>query len=322
MYMTKEVIEQLPLYFLHEQYDVIYRATSKDFQQHISFFQFEQLCREFNEGVKGYDKLVERAIFGVTEAAWVDKKKRKVMYIVYDAQYVILSFYVRPMESHKSDKRYTKNKYRLPICDQWFVFWGGTNAIDNYHYDYNNQRYAYDLVRVQNGKTYAGDGTSNEQYYAFNTAVVAPLTGKVVQVVSHIADNEIGETNEHTPLGNYVMLSHKHGEYSIIAHLKQHSICVKQGDRVEEGQLLGACGNSGNSSEPHIHFHVMDDTGWEKATSLRIKLQQKEPVRGDTVKPPPYKEKASMIEKMDDAITLFDIVMFVPRIVMHLFKSS
>lgn len=320
--MTKEVIEQLPLYFSHEQYDVIYNATSADFQQHVPFSQFDELCRDFNKGTKGFERLLERHIFGVTESVWLDTKKRKAIYALYDAQYVIMSFYIRPIETYKGDKRWTRNKYRLPICDEWFVFWGGTNVFDNYHYDYDNQRYAYDFVRVQNGKTHSGDGSTNEQYYAFNTAVVAPLAGKVVRAVDGIADNTIGETNEYSPLGNHVILKHKHGEYSVVAHLKQHSVNVREGDRVEEGQIVGACGNSGNSSEPHIHFHVMDDAAWEKATSIRIKLQQKEPLRGHHVTPAPFKEKMSVLEKVDNAITLYDIVMFIPRIIASIFKSS
>lgn len=64
--------------------------------------------------------------------------------------------------------------------------------------------------------------------------------------------------NESQPAGNYVILEHSNKEYSLLAHFKQHSIMVNEGDIVKQGQNIGLCGNSGNSSEPHIHFQVMD----------------------------------------------------------------
>ena len=45
-------------------------------------------------------------------------------------------------------------------------------------------------------------------------------------------------------------------EYSMIAHLLPESICVKKGDSVSRGQVIAKCGNSGNTSEPHIHFQI------------------------------------------------------------------
>jgi murein DD-endopeptidase MepM/ murein hydrolase activator NlpD len=58
------------------------------------------------------------------------------------------------------------------------------------------------------------------------------------------------------PAGNYVLLDHGDGEYSLLAHLIPGSLAVKPADRVVAGQLLGRCGNSGHSSEPHLHYHL------------------------------------------------------------------
>ena len=60
------------------------------------------------------------------------------------------------------------------------------------------------------------------------------------------------------PAGNHVVLDLGQGEYLLLAHFQQGSVRVKAGDRVDEGQLLGLCGSSGNSSEPHIHVHLQD----------------------------------------------------------------
>ena len=47
-------------------------------------------------------------------------------------------------------------------------------------------------------------------------------------------------------------------EFAVLAHFKPYSIRVKPGDKVRRGQFLGLCGNSGNSSEPHLHFHLQN----------------------------------------------------------------
>lgn len=58
--------------------------------------------------------------------------------------------------------------------------------------------------------------------------------------------------------GNTVVIKTKSNEYLFFAHFKKHSIRVKEGEEVKKGQLLGLCGNSGNSSEPHLHFHIQN----------------------------------------------------------------
>jgi len=82
-----------------------------------------------------------------------------------------------------------------------------------------------------------------------------------------------------------VIIEHENNEYSVLAHFKKESIIVSEGDEVEAGQLLGSAGNSGNSSEPHIHFHVADRAEWDEAASIRIKFEDgKEPIRGEIAK--------------------------------------
>ena len=61
--------------------------------------------------------------------------------------------------------------------------------------------------------------------------------------------------NLKNPIGNTVMLELETGTYLVIAHLKPESVLVKAGEEVAEGQQIGECGNSGNTSEPHIHIH-------------------------------------------------------------------
>ncbi|MBW8878048.1 MAG: M23 family metallopeptidase [Acidobacteria bacterium] len=64
--------------------------------------------------------------------------------------------------------------------------------------------------------------------------------------------------NPKAVIGNYVVLRHAGGEYSQYAHLKQGSVRVKVGDAVTRGQVLGQVGQTGNTTEPHLHFQLTD----------------------------------------------------------------
>jgi murein DD-endopeptidase MepM/ murein hydrolase activator NlpD len=72
--------------------------------------------------------------------------------------------------------------------------------------------------------------------------------------------------------GNFVIIKHAEKEYSFIAHLKKDSVAVKAGDKVKQGQVIGLCGNSGHSTEPHIHFHLQDSSSFWIAAGLPVRF--------------------------------------------------
>nr|WP_255620895.1 M23 family metallopeptidase [Salinicoccus sp. RF5] len=124
----------------------------------------------------------------------------------------------------------------------------------------------------------------NENYHAFNKDIIAPAGGRVVKVLNNIPDNMPGEMNEKQPAGNYIILQHANKEYSLLAHLKENSIKVDKGDIVQTGDIIAKSGNSGNSSEAHIHFQVMDAPKIHKCKSIPIRFNdQSSPVQGDIV---------------------------------------
>lgn len=148
---------------------------------------------------------------------------------------------------------------RLPFAGKWFVEWGGDTKKLNYHRVAPAQKGAFDfVVHDETGKSHKGRGTKNEDYYAFGQAVFAPAHGIVIEAVEGVRDNKPGQTNLFAVGGNYLLIQHSTKEYSFIAHLQQGSTLVRSGERVRAGQKLGKCGNSGNSSEPHIHYHLQD----------------------------------------------------------------
>ncbi len=103
-------------------------------------------------------------------------------------------------------------------------------------------------------------------------------------------DNVPGKMDPGHPLGNHVILDHGNGEYSFLAHLQKGSVAVEVGDEVEVGTFLGLCGNSGNTSEPHIHYHLQDTPTFGKGRGMPAQfvdyLADGVPVeRGEPVKP-------------------------------------
>ena len=301
----------------------MYNMTTKDFQSFISYEQFVEVAGSFYERGDQYELYIQNQLLDIKQYVWVDRKKEKACAAGFNEEGKVQTLYLKPfLQFH--NRCWTKNEYRMPICDEWFVFWGGTKEFVNYHYAYEQQRFAYDLVVVKDGATSNFASPRNESFYAFGKHVVAPLDGTVVKVVDKLYDNAPGEMDETNPAGNYVVIAHDNGEYSMLAHFKQSSIAVREGDYVKQGQFLGECGNSGNSSEPHIHFQVMDDANFKKGRSLRISFEDgREPVQGDAVKPMPPK-KSMLVEKgnkLDDAWTFYEVLMFVPRAIMNFFKN-
>ncbi|NIR50220.1 M23 family metallopeptidase [candidate division KSB1 bacterium] len=101
----------------------------------------------------------------------------------------------------------------------------------------------------------------------------------VVQVVNHVRDfphprPDSGRVDWKTLdfRGNFVVIKHAEDEYSFLAHLLKKSICVKKGERVRQGQLIGLCGNSGHLTEPHLHFHIQDRANFYTSVSLPIQF--------------------------------------------------
>jgi murein DD-endopeptidase MepM/ murein hydrolase activator NlpD len=72
--------------------------------------------------------------------------------------------------------------------------------------------------------------------------------------------------------GNYVLIQHNKGEYSLLAHLKPDSIEVSVNQRVTSGEKIAQCGNSGNSSEPHLHFHIQAGIDFYSSLGLPIEF--------------------------------------------------
>ena len=126
------------------------------------------------------------------------------------------------------------------------------------------QRYAIDWVQIgDDGESYHGDAKDNRSYHCYGVEARAIADGVVVEVKDGLPENTpnappVVPITVETIAGNHVNLDLGGGVYAMYAHLQPGSLRVKLGDRVTPGQVIGLVGNTGNSSEPHFHFQLMD----------------------------------------------------------------
>ena len=124
------------------------------------------------------------------------------------------------------------------------------------------QRFAIDFNRLDaDNRTNAGDARLNTSFPSYEQPVLAVADATVVVAVDAYPDQvpnaPTGVTLENAA-GNQVILDLGEGRYALYAHLKPGSVGVQAGDRVQRGQVIAELGNSGSSTGPHLHFHVMD----------------------------------------------------------------
>lgn len=193
-------------------------------------------------------------------------------------------------------------RLRLPFArpaqgGAWYVAWGGRTAIENYHVIATDQRFAYDFVVTRGRAVFAGEGARNEDHFCWGEPVMAPAAGRIVTAVGGIPDNDRpGIRREGVPApGNHVVIDHGNSEYSLVGHFQAGSLAVREGQNVAAGTLLGRCGNSGNSSVPHVHYHLQTGAAYREGEGLPAffndyvadgaSVASGEPVRGQRIVP-------------------------------------
>lgn len=150
----------------------------------------------------------------------------------------------------------TKTSLILPFDGIWMVSNGGRTIETNSHAREGgpqNQVYACDFR-----EEFTGAKEKLEDYEVFGKDVLAPADAKVIQVINGSHDVTPGEQDRSVGVGNAIILDFGNGEYGLMCHFKHDSIRVKVGDEIRQGEVVALCGNSGNTSQPHIHFNLQD----------------------------------------------------------------
>lgn len=134
------------------------------------------------------------------------------------------------------------------------------------------QRYAIDWVKMnEQNQLHVGDSSKCESYFCYGEPIYSVSDGTVCGAIDKFKDQvplmpPTGPVSEY-PGGNAITIKMSSGLYAFYAHLKPGTLLVKEGDVVKKGQQIGTLGNSGNSSEPHLHFHISDSPIVLKADS-------------------------------------------------------
>lgn len=144
----------------------------------------------------------------------------------------------------------------------WHVAHGGSNPSINYHNVNRSQRFALDIVKLNPVGTRASGvyPSDPERYAAFGEKIESPCAGKVIETKDGQPDHRGSGTDRKNPAGNHVVVRCQNTDPAVdvaLAHMKKGSVAVEKGEEVKEGTDLGRVGNSGNTSEPHLHIHAV-----------------------------------------------------------------
>lgn len=248
----------------------IYKLFSEEMKRAFTYREFKKVFKQYYKISSKNSVYYDYRYNNTGEVIWIDLNNKSGIQMVLNENEIETMTMV-PLSDYSDTEVVSQKSYIMPVDDEFYVFWGGNNALFNYHYSNESQRYAYDLIIMKEGKSFEGNGKELENYYCYNSKIVAPNAGEVIATENTTRDNMIGVTDNYNYLGNYIIIKHDN-EYSLIAHLKYKSIMLKEGDWVEKGDTIGLVGNSGNSTEPHIHFQLMDNSDFTNAKSLRIRF--------------------------------------------------
>ena len=169
-----------------------------------------------------------------------------------------------------------------PVRGEWAAFNGPSNASGHRRlvlaldgHTASGQRFAIDFLQVDsagNSRRPGTDAAKNSNYYAYGTELLAVADGIVAATKDSIPENVPGgravKIDLTTVGGNFVGIDIGGGKYALYAHVQPGSLRVKVGDRVKRGQVIALLGNSGNSTEPHVHFQIADGPSFLAAEGL------------------------------------------------------
>ncbi|HUO03043.1 MAG TPA: M23 family metallopeptidase [Rhizomicrobium sp.] len=146
----------------------------------------------------------------------------------------------------------------------------------------NSNEFASDFIYTDaQGNAYHGDPRVTENWYSYGKPIYAPGSGTVRETANDIPDNKYTDEKatdiahpklppgkDPKDIGNYVLIDHGNGEYSLLVHMKPGSVRVKPGDHVSQGQMIGQIGFAGDSLFPHLHYSLMEGPEDEKSWGI------------------------------------------------------
>jgi hypothetical protein len=182
---------------------------------------------------------------------------------------VLLSYIVAPLDISRKVPVISP-----PLSGKGWVAVNGCCGADSIHRSSNlsvnggiyfAQRFALDWMRLDEaGRFVHGDPSNVHNYDSYGADVLAVADGTVVETLNDLDDQKPGTLPDPKTItlenvdGNHVVLDLGDGVFAFYAHLQKGSVRVASGAQVKRGQVLGKLGNTGNTSAPHLHFHLME----------------------------------------------------------------
>ena len=186
----------------------------------------------------------------------------------------------REKRSGEDGRNYeTRVVYTLPFDGEWLVANGGATPKTSHSWDILGQRFALDFVQAnEEFRTHQGRGTKAEEYFCYGREIRTAADGTVVRAEDRVRQAFLGwgvcDFTARSFVGNHVIVAHAEGEFALYAHLVRGSVAVAPGDPVTRGQVLGRCGHTGHSTEPHLHFHLQDSADLFRGMGLPVRFSQ------------------------------------------------
>jgi hypothetical protein len=187
----------------------------------------------------------------------------------------------------------------LPFRGRWMARNSPARRVPSHGTDALGVTYAIDFIAVDDrGRSAARTWRTllstepPDLFRGFGEPILAPAAGTVV--VAHDAEPDHEARRSQLALvpyaltqaqrvragaagvaGNHVVIAlEAGGPFVLLAHLRRGSVRVRPGDTVRSGDRLGECGNSGNSTQPHVHVQVTDSTHWPTAKGLPLAFRR------------------------------------------------
>ena len=178
-----------------------------------------------------------------------------------------------------------------PFEGEWLVAQGGLSPLQNHHLTAYNQRFAIDLVRLENGYILdtSGEAQGNRAVHSWGQSLLSPADGRVVFTRDNMEDAEGVGTADRTAdaAGNVIVIELDNGLFVVLAHLQLGSLQVRNGDAVRKGDALARVGNSGNTTMPHLHLQVQTHVDlWDpdnRSVPFAFDTSGRVPVRNDRI---------------------------------------
>ena len=270
-------LQQIQEHYNNNEPARIVAMLTPSFQEKVNLATMTQLINSFRQNFGNF-----------TSFEYIDGGERGDVYlgifengqqhiaIAVNEEHKVNGLLFKPVENDEPPK-FERNStaLQLPFKGEWFTYWGGDTKAQNYHVTTKVQRGAFDFLKLgANNRSYTKSGTRNEDYYAFGEPIYAVCDAEVYDVITGVEDNRPTQMNPAQPLGNSVTLKTANGEYIVYAHFENGTIAVEKGETVKAGSYLGNCGNSGNSSEPHLHLHIQDGPNLMTAAGAKCYFEE------------------------------------------------